>query len=273
MGFQRFDPEAPRVEKPRLTIYGHLSGYLNAEADYQWFQDYDEVVFHVDPDRHLFAIEPAESGEGDYALSRDGEGHGADLSTRYPLVEQLDFDDDTLDESAFVELEWDDGHGWAVADLSGSAEEGAAGGDERPREKAEDQQNASGNGPKYCGTCGHRFASARGVSIHHSKADDHEGEPVIREEEPEEPLLADDDSSDDGDEAAGERGTTAEESDTDESADPTLDEVRAMADDVESVQELAEELDTTPGQARRLAMDADVYSDLHDKVHRPGVSG
>lgn len=117
MAFERYDADRPQVNQPKLTIYSNLNGYLNAAADHQWFEDYDEVLFFVDADAMQLAIQPCEEGDGDYQLSRD-DGRGADIAIQYPLENGIGFDDDTLDETARVTLEWDDDREWAVADVS-----------------------------------------------------------------------------------------------------------------------------------------------------------
>lgn len=277
MGFQRFDPDAPRHDEPQLTIYGHLSGYVNAAADYQWFADYDAVIFHVDREATRLAIEPATAEEGDYSLSRERDTLGADLSTRYPLVNELGFDDDTLDDSVFVDLEWDDDRGWAVADLEPLLDDGSDGGTERSPNTGGDTTD-SDDGTKWCGACGKMLTSARGVSVHHGKADDgdHTGPADIRDEPPEDDEGDDQDGKSDPD-IDEDEPVVRDDADADAAVpDPedsvSNETVRDCAEQVDTLSELGELLDVSNGEARLLARDAGVLREIDDDHPRMGAT-
>ena len=157
MPWETYDPDETTrsVDDPRLTIYTTLSGRINASADSRFYEGHESVQFHVDAERGLLAIEPA-GDDGDYQLSRgDGPGSGADLACKYALRDGLGIEEDDLDDTEFCVLEWDDEHGWAVADVStlvDAAEETAESGtvetdtgddgDSNPTEDGEDAEVA-----------------------------------------------------------------------------------------------------------------------------------
>jgi len=120
MPWETYDPDETTrsVDDPRLTIYTTLSGRINAAADSRFYEGHESVRFHVDAERGLLAIDPA-GDDGDYQLSRgDGSGSGADLACKYALRDGLGIKEDDLDDTEFCDLEWDDEHGWAIADVS-----------------------------------------------------------------------------------------------------------------------------------------------------------
>jgi hypothetical protein len=173
MGWTRYDSDAPRYDDPQLTVYSNLNGYVNAAADHQWLSEHDWVDIHTDSERDLVAIEPQSDEEGTLMLSREN-GRGADVSFKPALQHDLALDPDDIEETHHVPLEWDDEHGWAVADLS-ALRDGETG-DHEPT-KGGRRGDDLDTGARWC-PCGFESDSERGISIHqartHDNADDYE---------------------------------------------------------------------------------------------------
>lgn len=65
--------------------------------------------------------------------------------------------------------------------------------------------------------------------------------------------------------------SNGDDSKSSEPLEPDVGEVQRACDRVDTVQELADELNLTPGQARNQAKRVGAYADLTDQVERPGV--
>jgi hypothetical protein len=281
MSWTRYDSDAPRYDDPLLTVYSNLNGYVNAAADYKWFDDYDWADIHTDAERDLLAIEPQPDGEGALKLSRR-HGLGADLSFKPPLEHDLGFDTGDLDETYHVPLEWDDEHGWAVADLS-ALRDGDTG-DHEPTNGGQRGDDADTD-DRWC-SCGHGPTSERGIRIHAGRTHDDDEDWEILDHPPEDSGDSNDeeDLSDDlvdnlEADASGnihDEHTVIDDGDGDAAVpDPesavSNDTVSEVAQQVETLSELADLLDTSTGEARLLARKAGVLTDVRDDMERMGV--
>jgi hypothetical protein len=294
-----------RNDDPRLTVYSNLNGYINAAADRRWFEDYDELDIGFVADEGLLVLRPTEDGR--YSLSRESnKGQGADIhitsaikhawgvldiedTTRVPLHEEgghivadlselLTEDDDQADDEDKTAGREDD----QADDEDDPATEAAASNKAESELPGGDLQEYHTNHPlveeflvhavkqgdrevtsaaivdavdgdldgRAVGGALRQLKNADDAPIHVSKGDEKDDGSAIWRIEPEVDLF------DEG-------------SDTKEVDD--MARTLQAADDVDSVQELADELDVSEGRARTLAMESGAYSDLTDNVDRPGV--
>jgi DNA-binding transcriptional ArsR family regulator len=164
MPWETYEPsyDNQSADEPRLTIYQNRSGYINRYADETWLDDHETIIFHADPGRGLLAIEPAGS-DGDYKISRKNEDPGGDIATQYVLRDSFDIDEDDIDETAYLDLTWNDERGWAVADVSGlipdESDADATDDEDRTGEESEDE-TPSDAGPEQGITSGPSPTSA-----------------------------------------------------------------------------------------------------------------
>lgn len=238
---------------PRLTIYTHGQGYVNAAADRDLLDAPDCVHMLVDPETNRLALKPTDDDSG-RSITREGD-HGGDIHVKSAL-HKLGIDVEAIDDTQFFELEYEDG--LAVADLSAlvADEDASDGGDDDDGSDAEETLHCGEDGCEFTTT------SKRGLNIH--KARTHDTGEKDADTTPKGSERASRRARDDGDEG------DATDTDTDDDS-PSLATVRDCSEEVETVQDLAHLLDVSPNKARALARDANVYRDLQDKPPRPGV--
>lgn len=107
-GWEAWSKGTSRRSGPTLTVYANGNGYLNADADREWFGPGHGVVLHVNRDQDLLGLEPVEEEADDaYRISRsDSDGAGGDVNTRI-VLEELGVDFDSIEEgdTTFIGLE------------------------------------------------------------------------------------------------------------------------------------------------------------------------
>lgn len=280
MPWETYEPsyDNQAQDEPRLTIYKNRSGYLNGCADETWFDGHDTIVFHADPGRELLAIEPAGS-DGDYTISRGDDGFGGDVATQFVLRDSFGIEDDDITDTSYVDLEWNDERGWAVADVSEllddesdpvEVETGNAVGDSSDKTEQANEGDGladiSGVGPTREGDLEEAgYETVDDVR----RANQEELADVVGR-----PLAARI-KADVGDTKVQGDATVVDDGDGDaavpdvESAAPNG-SVREAAEKVDTLSELADQLDTSNGEARLLARKAGVLTEVRDDIQRMG---
>jgi hypothetical protein len=298
---------AHRTDDPQLTIYTNLNGYINAAADRQYFEDYDDLDIGFVTDEYLLVLRPADDGR--YALSREDEkGKGADIHVTSAIKHA--WGDPGLEETQQVPIREAGGH--IVADLSDLVGDD---GDDASLDQSDDAPDT----PEA------EADSENTVDVTETDADSESALPggELDEYHTSQPLveeylvhavtqgdrqftsgdIADAVDGDLGGRAVGatlrqlktaetaplhvtksderQNGTAVwhiepevdlfDDAETDTEADDVAETLQA-ADDADSVQALANALEVSPGRARVRARDAGVYGDLDDNVPRPGVN-
>jgi hypothetical protein len=250
------DPFAANGTAPELTIYTDGTGRLNAGAD-RALDEPDAVQFLANINEQMVGIAAADSADqlDTFSVTR-GDSAGGDVRPRKAL-ERIGIGIETIDETAKIPL--DQTGDMLVADCSDLLEDPAADtrtddsdramdGTTSDADASDDEEGGEDGLDLYeCryNDCEFTSASEHGRNIHEGQVhDDEDGE-----------------LEDHG-------GTEI----PDPEDVPSHETVRECADGVDTVQELADLLDVDVSEARFLARDADVYSDLRDNPPRPGVS-
>lgn len=278
------DDRLHRDPVPRLSIYSDGSGRINAAADAEWFVDYDGFKRYADRTRGAIAFEPTD-GDDVRVISRD-EGKGGTVALKKAL-RRVGVDVDALDDSHRIELDAIDG--MVVADVSRLVEQPIAAtrtGDRAldattqaatDTDDADDESTGTGAETTVRSFIEKRVANAPDDRYEFTALDianelDMDGRTVgakLRALRNDDDALVEVHVIDHNDDntatyRARPRGTVD---------DPSLEEVRDLVDEVDSVQELADELAVSEGQARRVAMDAEIYEQIDDDISPMGWSG
>jgi len=291
---------AHRSDDPQLTVYTNLNGYINAAADREWFADFDAMDIGFVVDEGLLVFRPDDDGR--YSLSREAnKGQGADVHVTSAIKHA--WGDPGLKDTQKVPMREAGGH--IVADLSelvfddtadhrvqeavqtATADPVDTAGEDHEDTAAEESELPGGELSEYhtnaplveeylvhavrqgdrelasadiveavdgdldgraVGGALRQLKTADDAPVHVSKSEEQDDGRAVWHVEPEVDLF------DHNDDAADDVAATLQ-----------------AADDVESVQALADALGVSTGQARARARDAGVYGDLQDRVQRPGV--
>ena len=296
------------ARSPALSIYSDGNARVNAKAD-RAFDRPPAAQVLIDPATQRLRLEPADpSEENAYSLARENEA-GADVSLITPLT-RLGVDIEQLEETHIVDVVGGDAliadisslledelEDTALSDQNEEAEDETEDSKVKPESDPSEGELESQDdeiGPDLRAVAEHILDAyepgeewlssdvAEHVDIRSQYAGRLQSElsdlsvgPNVEKVETDPGQASRWTLTDSGDEdnTPDESGDSFDEADdeTDEEIEPTLNEVRTAAKDIDTIQELAEELDVSEGMGRRRAMDAMVYTDLQDDIRRPGV--